>query len=107
MVAVHDTQLNYLSPLEMIFLKEIMVTMVHKETFIVSMMFSFDDNYSKDQITSRYWWYAGDDWPGPGRYHSQWLLRSKEAEYDYTALINLLKTVKTVMDTQKMKLIDW
>lgn len=57
-------------------------------------VFFFDDNYSKDQITSRYWWYAGDDWPGPGRYHSQWLLRSKEAEYDYTALINLLKTVK-------------
>ena len=57
-------------------------------------IFFFDDNYSKDQITSRYWWYAGDDWPGPGRYHSQWLLRSKETDYDYTALINLLKTVK-------------
>ena len=41
MVAVHDIQLNYLSPLEMIFLKEIMVTTVHKETFIESMMFSF------------------------------------------------------------------
>ena len=57
-------------------------------------IFFFDDNYSKDQITSRYWWYAGDDWPGPGRYHSQWLKRSRETDYDYTALINLLKTVK-------------
>ena len=64
------------------------------DLYRVDDVFFFDDNYSKDQITSRYWWYAGDEWPGPGRYHSQWLLRSKEAEYDYTALINLLKTVK-------------
>ena len=64
------------------------------DLYRVDDVFFFDDNYSKDQITSRYWWYAGDDWPGPGRYHSQWLLRSKETEYDYTALINLLKTVK-------------
>ncbi|MFL2451842.1 MAG: lamin tail domain-containing protein [Verrucomicrobiales bacterium] len=65
------------------------------DLYRVDDIFFFDDNYSKDQITSRYWWYAGDDWPGPGRYHSQWLLRSKETEYDYTALINLLKTVKS------------
>ena len=64
------------------------------DLYRVDDVFFFDDNYSKDQITSRYWWYAGDEWPGPGRYHSQWLLRSKETEYDYTALINLLKTVK-------------
>ena len=46
-------------------------------------LFLFFDNYSEDQLTSRDWWCACDDWPGPGRYHSQWLLRSKETEYDF------------------------
>ena len=64
------------------------------ELFRADDIFFFNDSNSKDQITNRHWWYAGDDWPGPARYHSQWLLRSKEADYDYSALINMLDTVQ-------------
>ena len=40
MVGDHDIQLSFLSQLEMIFLREIMVIMAHKGTFIVLMTFS-------------------------------------------------------------------
>lgn len=70
------------------------------ELYRIDDIFRFDDAYNKDQITNRFWWYGGAQYPGPGRYQTQWLKRSREAEYDYGALMNLLKTVNTGTYTQ-------
>ncbi|MDA0811665.1 MAG: lamin tail domain-containing protein, partial [Verrucomicrobia bacterium] len=64
--------------------------------------FRFDDNYRKSEITNRYLWYDAPNrqvetnYPDPdaaGSYHTAWIKRSREAEYDYSALIDLFKTL--------------
>ena len=59
--------------------------------------FRFTDSYSKEQITDRYWWYdRRGRYPNPdgaGTYHTAWIKRSREVEYDYAPLINFFKTV--------------
>ena len=67
--------------------------------------FRFTDTYSKDQITNRYLWYdSRGNYPDPdaaGSYHTAWIKRSREAEYDYSALINLFKTLSDDNYTQE------
>lgn len=59
--------------------------------------FRFTDTYSKEQITNRYLWYdARGNYPDPdaaGSYHTAWIKRSREADYDYSALIDLFRTL--------------
>ncbi|MEZ5329884.1 MAG: lamin tail domain-containing protein [Verrucomicrobiales bacterium] len=64
--------------------------------------FRFDDNYGKAEITNRYFWYDAPNsrgetnYPDPnaaGSYHTAWIKRSREADYDYSALINFFKTL--------------
>lgn len=59
--------------------------------------FRFTDTYSKGEITNRYLWYDDrGNYPDPeaaGSYHTAWIKRSREAEYDYSALVNLFRTL--------------
>ncbi|MDG2122792.1 MAG: CotH kinase family protein, partial [Verrucomicrobiales bacterium] len=69
----------------------------------------FDDNWGR-QSQNADWSYKGTT--NPIRYHSEWIRRSQETEYDYSAFINWtqvvssnsqpLQTLERFADTQKM-----
>ncbi|MEN6577041.1 MAG: lamin tail domain-containing protein, partial [Phycisphaerales bacterium] len=50
----------------------------------------FQDNWERTSRNAD-WSYKGSD--NPGRYHSEWMKRSRENEYDYSALISFFKKV--------------
>jgi len=50
----------------------------------------FQDNWNR-QNRNADWSYKGTD--NPGRYHSEWMKRTRENEYDYSALISFFKKV--------------
>ncbi len=57
----------------------------------------FQDDWNRSQRNSD-WSYKGTD--NPGRYHSEWMKRTRENEYDYTSLINFFKTITENTYTQ-------
>ena len=50
----------------------------------------FRDNWERTSRNAD-WSYKGSD--NPGRYHSEWMKRTRENEYDYSALISFFKKV--------------
>lgn len=52
----------------------------------------FDDGWGRDQRNAD-WSYKGTD--EPERYHSEWIKRSREAEYDYESFVNWVRSVGT------------
>jgi len=52
----------------------------------------FDDNWGRGQRDAN-WSYFGTD--NPGRYHSEWMKRTRENEYDYSSLIGMFRKVNT------------
>lgn len=52
----------------------------------------FQDDWNRGQRDAN-WSYFGTD--NPGRYHSEWMKRTRENEYDYSSLIGLFRKVNT------------
>jgi hypothetical protein len=50
----------------------------------------FNDDWGRGQRDAD-WSYKGSD--NPGRYHSEWMKRTRENEYDYSALIGMFRKV--------------
>ncbi|MBM3845869.1 MAG: hypothetical protein FJ405_06245, partial [Verrucomicrobia bacterium] len=50
----------------------------------------FTDNWGRSQRDAD-WSYKGTD--NPGRYHSEWMKRTRENEYDYSSLIGMFRKV--------------
>ena len=64
----------------------------------------FTDSWSRSNRNAD-WRYKGTD--NPGRYRSEWMKRTNEWEDDYSALINLFRTVsKTYKQEQIERLVD-
>ena len=52
----------------------------------------FQDNWSRSQRNADWAYKNSDD---PINYHSEWMLRSRETHYDYSALTDLFRTVES------------
>ena len=57
----------------------------------------FQDDWNRTNRNAD-WSYKGSD--NPGRYHSEWMKRTRENEYDYSALISFFKKVYSNSYTQ-------